>query len=221
MAIEIKAKDVMELRNLTGAGVMDCKKALAECEGDTQKAIDYLREKGIAKAAKKAGRIAAEGVVDSYIHAGGTVGVLLEVNCESDFVARGPQFKELVHDIALHIAASNPLYVKESDVPADVLQKEKDILRAQALEEGKPAHIVDKMVEGRIKTFYQDNCLLCQKFVKNPDQTVGELITSAIAVIGEKIDVRRFVRYEMGEGLEKKNEDLAAEVEKQINAQKN
>ena len=211
MAIEIKAKDVMELRNLTGAGVMDCKNALAECEGDTQKAIDYLREKGIAKAAKKAGRIAAEGLVDSYIHAGGTVGVLLEVNCESDFVARGPQFKELVHDIALHIAASNPQYVRESDVPEDVLQKEKDILREK---------IVDKMVEGRIKTFYQDNCLLCQKFVKNPDQTVGELITSAIAVIGEKIDVRRFIRYEMGEGLEKKNENLADEVAKQINAQK-
>ena len=215
------AQDVKTLRERTGAGMMDCKNALVECDGDMEKAVDYLREKGIAKAAKKAGRIAAEGIVDSYIHMGGKVGVLLEVNCETDFVAKGDMFKALVHDIALHIAAANPLYVTKEEVPADVIEKEKAILRAQALEEGKPEKIIDKMVEGRIKTFYQDNCLLCQKFVKNPDQTVGELITSAIAVIGEKIDVRRFVRYEMGEGLEKKNEDLAAEVEKQINAQKN
>ncbi len=221
MAIEINAKDVMELRNMTGAGVMDCKKALVECEGNKEKAVDYLREKGIAKAAKKASRIAAEGIVDSYIHMGGTTGVMLEVNCESDFVARGDKFRELVHDIALHIAAANPQFVKEEEVPAEVIEKEKEILRAQAIEEGKPANIIDRMVEGRIKTFYQDNCLLNQKFVKNPDITVGQLINEAIAVIGEKIDVRRFVRYEMGEGLTKKSENLADEVAKQVQGAKN
>lgn len=217
---EISAKDVMDLRARTGAGVMDCKKALVENDGDVEKAIDYLREKGIAKAAKKAGRIASEGMVDSYIHMQGRIGVLIEVNCESDFVARGEQFKSLVHDIALHIAASNPQYIKESDVPADVLEKEKEILRAQALEEGKPEKIVDKMVEGRIKSFYEDNCLLCQKFVKDPEKTVAQLITEAVATIGEKIDVRRFVRYEMGEGLQKKEENLADEVAKQVEAMK-
>jgi len=220
MAIEINAKDVMELRNMTGAGVMDCKKALVECEGDKDKAVDYLREKGIAKAAKKASRIAAEGIVDSYIHMGGTTGVMLEVNCESDFVARGDKFRELVHDIALHIAAANPLYIKEEEVPAEVIEKEKEILRAQAIEEGKPANIVERMVEGRIKTYYQDNCLLNQKFVKNPDITVAQLINEAIAIIGEKIDVRRFVRYEMGEGLTKKSENLADEVAKQVEGAK-
>lgn len=217
---EISAKDVMDLRSRTGAGVMDCKNALKENDGDIEKAIDYLREKGIAKAAKKAGRIASEGMVDSYIHMQGRIGVLLEVNCESDFVARGEQFKSLVHDIALHIAASNPQYIKESDVPADVLEKEKEILRAQALEEGKPEKIVDRMVEGRIKSFYEDNCLLCQKFVKDPEKTVGQLITDAVAKIGEKIDVRRFTRYEMGEGLQKKEENLADEVAKQVEAMK-
>lgn len=217
---EISAKDVMDLRARTGAGVMDCKKALVENDGDVEKAIDYLREKGIAKAAKKAGRIASEGMVDSYIHMQGRIGVLIEVNCESDFVARGEQFKSLVHDIALHIAASNPQYIKESDVPADVLEKEKEILRAQALEEGKPEKIVDKMVEGRIKSFYEDNCLLCQKFVKDPEKTVAQLITEAVATIGEKIDVRRFTRYEMGEGLQKKEENLADEVAKQVEAMK-
>ncbi len=217
---EISAKDVMDLRARTGAGVMDCKNALLKSDGDVEKAIDYLREKGIAKAAKKAGRIASEGMVDSYIHMQGRIGVLIEVNCESDFVARGEQFKSLVHDIALHIAASNPQYIKESDVPADVLEKEKEILRAQALEEGKPEKIVDKMVEGRIKSFYEDNCLLCQKFVKDPEKTVAQLITEAVATIGEKIDVRRFVRYEMGEGLQKKEENLADEVAKQVEAMK-
>ena len=218
--MEITAQLVKELRDRTGAGVMDCKNALKESDGDIDKAIDLLREKGIAKAAKKAGRIAAEGVVDSYIHMEGRIGVLIEVNCESDFVARGPEFKELVHDIALHIAASNPTYIKEEDVPQEAIEKEKEILRAQALEEGKPEKIVDKMVEGRIKTFYEDNCLLCQKFVKNTDITVGQLITEKIAKIGEKIDVRRFTRYEMGEGLQKKNENLAEEVAKQVEASK-
>ena len=215
------ASDVKTLRDRTGAGMMDCKNALIETNGDMDKAIDYLREKGIAKAAKKAGRIAAEGLVDSYIHMGGRVGVLLEVNCETDFVARGDAFKELVHDIALQIAAANPQYLAKEDVPADVLEKEKEILKAQAIEEGKPANIVERMVEGRIKTFYDENCLLCQKFVKDPSKTIEQLVVEATATIGEKISVRRFVRYEMGEGLEKKNENLADEVAKQVASNKN
>ncbi len=214
------AQDVKTLRERTGAGMMDCKNALVEMDGDMEKAIDYLREKGIAKAAKKAGRIAAEGIVDSYIHMGGRVGVLLEVNCETDFVAKGDMFKALVHDIALQIAAANPQYVRPEEVPEEVIEKEKAILRAQALEEGKPEKIVDKMVEGRIKTFYEDNCLLCQKFVKDPSKTIDQVVIEATAQIGEKISVRRFVRYEMGEGLQKKEEDLAAEVEAQVAAMK-
>ena len=214
------ASDVKALRDRTGAGMMDCKNALTETNGDMEKAIDYLREKGIAKAAKKAGRIAAEGLVDSYIHMGGKVGVLLEVNCETDFVARGDKFKELVHDIALHIAASNPTYLNKEDVPANVLEKEKEILKAQAIEEGKPANIVERMVEGRIKTFYDENCLLCQKFVKDPSKTIEQLVVEATATIGEKISIRRFVRYEMGEGLQKKTENLADEVAAQVGAMK-
>ena len=210
------ANDVKTLRERTGAGMMDCKNALVECNGDMEKAVDYLREKGIAKAAKKAGRIAAEGIVDSYIHMGGRVGVLLEVNCETDFVAQGDKFKELVHDIALQIAAAAPSYVTKEEVPADVIEKEKAILKAQALEEGKPEKIVEKMVEGRIKTFYEENCLLNQKFVKDSSKTIEQLVIEATAQIGEKIAVRRFVRYEMGEGLEKKNENLADEVAAQV-----
>lgn len=212
------ANDVKTLRERTGAGMMDCKNALVECDGDMEKAVDYLREKGIAKAAKKAGRIAAEGIVDSYIHMGGRVGVLLEVNCETDFVANSDQFRTLVHDIALQIAASNPLYVKPEDVPAEVLEKEKAILRAQALEEGKPEKIVDKMVEGRIKSYYEDNCLLNQKYVKDPSKTIEQVVVEATAQIGEKISIRRFVRYEMGEGLQKKEENLADEVQAQVDA---
>ena len=214
------AKDVMTLRQRTGAGMMDCKNALNETNGDMDKAIDYLREKGIAKAAKKAGRIAAEGIVDSYIHMGGKVGVLLEVNCETDFVARGDQFKALVHDIAMHIAATKPEYLAPEDVPASVLEHEQDILRAQAREEGKPEAIIEKMVEGRIKSYYEDNCLLNQKFVKDTSKTIGELVIEATAQIGEKIAVRRFVRYEMGEGLEKKSENLADEVAAQVASMK-
>ena len=212
------AKDVMALRERTGAGMMDCKKALIETDGDMDKAIDYLREKGIAKAAKKAGRIAAEGIVDSYIHMGGRVGVLLEVNCETDFVARGDMFKELVHDIALQIAAANPLYLSKEDVPADVIEKEKEILKAQAIEEGKPLNIVEKMVEGRIKTFYDENCLVCQKFVKDPSKTIEQLVVEATATIGEKIAIRRFARFEMGEGLQKKSENLADAVAEQVSS---
>ncbi len=214
------ALDVKTLRERTGAGMMDCKNALVTCEGDMEKAIDFLREKGIAKAAKKAGRIGAGGIVDSYIHMGGRVGVLLEVNCETDFVANGEMFRSLVHDIALQIAAANPQYVSVEEVPADVIEKEKAILRAQALEEGKPEKIIDKMVEGRIKTFYEENCLLCQKFVKDTSKTIEQVVVEATAQIGEKISVRRFVRYEMGEGLQKKEENLADEVQAQVNAMK-
>ena len=216
----ISAEQVKELRELTGAGMMECKKVLSETDGDKEKAIELLRERGVVKAAKKAGRIAAEGLVESYIHMGGRVGVLLEVNCETDFVSRGDKFKDLVHDIALHIAAANPSYVTKEEVPADVIEKEKEILRAQAIEEGKPAQIVEKMVEGRIKTFYNDNCLLCQKFVKDPDKTIEQIVTEATATIGEKISIRRFVRYEMGEGLQKKEENFADEIQAQVEAMK-
>ncbi len=210
------ASDVMNLRQMTGAGMMDCKKALTETDGNVEKAVEYLREKGIATAAKKAGRIAAEGVVDSYIHMGGKVGVLVEVNCETDFVARGELFRSLVHDIALQIAAAKPLYVTKEEVPADVLAKEKEILLQQALNEGKPANIAERMVEGRIKKYYEDNCLLEQKFVKDPDKTINQVVVEATAQIGEKISVRRFVRFEMGEGLEKKSENLADAVAEQV-----
>ena len=212
----ITASDVNALRQKTGVGMMDCKKALTEANGDMDKAVEILREKGMATAAKKAGRIAAEGVVDSYIHMGGKVGVLVEVNCETDFVARGDQFKTHVHDVALQIAASKPLYVTKEEVPQDVLDKEKEILKIQAMNEGKPEAIAEKMVQGRIKKYYEDFCLLEQPFVKDPSKTVGQLITEAIASIGEKITVRRFTRYEMGEGIEKKKEDLQAEVDKQV-----
>lgn len=214
------AQDVKTLRERTGCGMMDCKTALTETNGDMDKAVDYLREKGMAKAAKKAGRIAAEGIVDSYIHMGGKIGVLLELNCETDFVARGDQFKNLAHDICLHIAAANPQYLTAEEVPADVIEKEKAILKAQALEEGKPEAIVERMVEGRIKSFYDDNCLLNQKFVKDPSKTINQLVVEATATIGEKISVRRFVRYEMGEGLQKKEENLADEVQAQVAAMK-
>ena len=183
----ITASDVNALRQRTGVGMMDCKKALTEANGDMDKAVEILREKGMATAAKKAGRIAAEGVVDSYIHMGGKVGVLVEVNCETDFVARGDQFKTLVHDVALQIAASKPLYVTKEEVPQDVLDKEKEILKIQAMNEGKPEAIAEKMVQGRIKKYYEDFCLLEQPFVKDPSKTVGQLITEAIASIGEKI----------------------------------
>ena len=216
----ITASDVNALRQKTGVGMMDCKKALTEANGDMDKAIEILREKGMAAAAKKAGRIAAEGVVDSYIHMGGKVGVLVEVNCETDFVARGDQFKALVHDIALQIAASKPTYITKEEVPESVLDEEKKILKIQAMNEGKPEAIAEKMVQGRIKKYYEDFCLLEQPFVKDPSKTIGQLITEAVAAIGEKITVRRFARFEMGEGLEKRKDDLAEEVEKQVSKMK-
>lgn len=210
------AKDVAELRAKTNAGMMDCKKALTECDGDFEKATVWLREKGIAAAAKKQSRIASEGIVTSYIHMGGKIGVLVEINCETDFVAKTDAFQEIGHDIALQIAAAAPKYVRVEEVPAEELEKEKDILRNQALNEGKPAQIIDKMVEGRVKKFYQDVCLLEQSFVKDPSITIKDYVNEKILQIGEKISIRRFARFEMGEGLEKRNENLAEEVEKQM-----
>lgn len=211
--MSISANLVKELRERTGAGMMDCKKALTETGGDIDKATDYLREKGLAVAAKKAGRIAAEGLVESYIHGAGRIGVLLEINCETDFVAKTEEFKALARDIAMQIAAAKPEYVRREEVPGDTVQKEKEILRAQALNEGKPEKIVEKMVEGRIDKYYKEVCLMEQTFIKDPDLTVEKLITEKIAKIGENISVRRFARYELGEGLQKKQSDLAAEVE--------
>lgn len=213
---EITAAMVKELREKTGVGMMDCKKALQAKNGDMSAAVDYLREKGLAAAAKKSGRIAAEGVVESYIHMGGRIGVLVEVNCETDFVAKTDEFHELARDIAMHIAASKPEFVSREEIPAEVLDHERSIYRTIAENEGKPANIIEKIVEGRIDRYAKDICLLDQPFVKDPDMTVGELLNAKVAKIGEKISVRRFVRYERGEGLEKREEDFAAEVMAQI-----
>ncbi len=213
---EIKASLVKQLREMTGSGMMDCKRALQETDGDLEKASQYLREKGMADSVKKAGRIAAEGLVVSYIHMGGKIGVLLELNCETDFVAKTDRFKQLAMDLAMQVAASNPKYVKKEEVPAADLEKEKEILTAQARNEGKPEKIIEKMVEGRIEKYYKEVCLLEQPFIKSEDESVGDLIKQAIAEIGENITVRRFVRYEMGEGLEKRQDDFAAEVAAQL-----
>ena len=206
---------VKELRERTGAGMLDCKNALVDSDGDMDKAIAWLREKGLAAAAKKAGRIAAEGIVDSYIHMGGKVGVLVEVNCETDFVAKTDQFKELVHDIAMHIAAAKPEFLAREDVPTENLEKEKEILRVQALNEGKPEKIVERMVEGRVDKYYKEICLMEQAFVKDTDKTIKDLITDATVSIGEKISIRRFVRFERGEGIEKRKDTFAEEIEEQ------
>lgn len=214
--MEITAGQVKELRERTGAGMMDCKKALVSMEGDIEKSIDELRTKGLAKAAKKAGRIASEGIVTSYIHGGGRIGVLVEVNCETDFVAKTDIFKQLSYDIAMQIAATNPECVSREQVAEDTLEREREILRAQALEEGKPEKIIDKMVEGRIEKYFKEHCLLEQAFIKDPDKNVQEIIHAGIAKIGENISVRRFARYELGEGIEKEESDFAAEVMAQI-----
>lgn len=203
---------IKELRERTGAGILDCKKALAENGGDIEKAIDWLRAKGIASAAKKAGRAATEGLVHAYIHAGGKIGVLVEVNSETDFVAMNQGFKDLVNDIALHIAAAAPEYVRREDVPADVVAKEKEVQKARVMEEGKPANVAERIVEGRIGKFFEQICLLEQKFVKDDSKTVEQVLQDAVARIGENIQVRRFTRYVLGEGLEKKQSDFAAEV---------
>lgn len=213
---KITAAMVKELREKTGAGMMDCKRALVEKNGDMDAAVDYLREQGLSAAAKKSGRIAAEGVVESYIHMGGRIGVLVEVNCETDFVAKTDEFKQLARDMAMHIAASQPQYVSREEIPEGVIQHERGIYRTIAENEGKPAHIIDRIVDGRIERFVKEVCLLEQPFVKNTDQTVGELLNEKVARIGEKISVRRFVRYERGEGLEKRKDDFAAEVMAQM-----
>ncbi|GIQ62441.1 elongation factor Ts [Paenibacillus cisolokensis] len=192
--------------------MLDCKKALEEANGDLAKAVDILREKGLSAAASKAGRIATEGVVESYIHAGGRIGVLVEINCETDFVGKTDQFREFARDIAMQIAAANPKYVRREDVPQEELDKEREILKAQALNEGKPAHIVDKMVEGRIGKYYEENCLLEQQFIKDPDKTISQLLSEKISTIGENISIRRFARFELGEGLEKKQDNFVQEV---------
>ncbi len=213
----ISASDVKALRERTGAGMMNCKNALTEANGDVDKAIEILREKGLAMAAKKAGRLATEGIVGSYIHMGGCIGVLVEVNCETDFVAKTDEFKGFVRDVAMQIAASNPQFVKREEVSKEQIEKEKVILRAQAINEGKPENIADRMVEGRIEKYFKENCLMEQPFIRDTDKNIGDYQNETIAALGENVSIRRFVRYEMGEGLQKKEEDFASEVMKQTN----
>lgn len=214
--MEVTAGMVKELRERTGAGMMDCKKVLVETCGDIEKAIDELRTKGLAKAAKKAGRVASEGVVLSYIHGKGRIGVLVEVNCETDFVGNTDEFRQLAYDIAMQIAAANPTYLCREEVPVTDVEHEREIIKAQAREEGKPEKVVEKMVEGRIEKFYKENCLLEQAFIKDQDKTIQQLIHENVAKIGENISVRRYARYELGEGIEKEKSDFAAEVMSQI-----
>ena len=213
----ITANAVKDLREKTGVGMMECKKALVDAQGNIDKAIDLLRERGLANAQKKAGRIASEGIVGSYIHGGGRIGVLVEVNIETDFAANNDDFKAYVKNIAMQIAASKPIYVRREEVPSEIIDKEKEILRIQALNEGKPEKIVDKIVEGRIDKYYKDTCLMDQAYIKDTDISVNDMTIQLIQKIGEKISVRRFARYEMGEGLQKKQENFADEVSKQIN----
>jgi len=202
----ITSAEVKELRDRTGAGMMDCKKALQESNGDLEQAIEYLRKKGLATAAKRACKTVNQGLVHAYIHGGGRLGVLIEVNCETDFVAKTEDFKELVHNLAMQVAASRPEYIAREDVPEKVLDKEKEILREQALNEGKPEKVVEKIIAGRLGKFYQENCLLEQPFIKDMEQTVQDLINETVAKLGEKVVVRRFVRYEVGEGINKREE---------------
>ncbi len=200
--MHIDAKAVKALREKTGAGMMDCKKALAETEGNEEKAIDILREKGLAAAAKRSGRAANQGIVESYIHLGGKIGVLVEVNCETDFVARNDEFREFVRNLCLQVAATNPTYLVKEDVPEKILDKERQIIKAQALNEGKPEKVIEKIIEGRLDKYYRENCLLEQTYVKDEDLTIHELLTNLIAKIGENIVIRRYCRFEIGEGLE-------------------
>src|SRR5215831_7762945 len=213
---EISAAAVKALREKTGAGMMECKKALIEASGNDERAVEILRERGLASAKKKEGRVAAEGVVGSYIHMGGKVGVLVEVNCETDFVARGEEFQQLVKDIAMHIAAAEPRYVSREEVTSAVLDKEREIARAQAKNDprnaNKPDQVIDKIVEGRLNKFYEETVLMDQPFVKQPEKTVSELVTEKVAKTGERITIRRFTRYKMGEGLERRGEDFSNEV---------
>ena len=201
--MEISASMVKDLREKTGAGMMDCKKALSETGGNFEKAVDYLRQKGLATAAKRAGRIASEGRIGSYVHAGGKIGVMVEVNCETDFVAKTDDFQAFAKDIAMHIAASNPLFIRREDVTPDILEREREIYRAQARETGKPEKIIDKIVGGKLEKFYGEVCLLEQPFVKDPDHTVQDLLNGLIGKLGEKVEIRRFNRFQVGEGLPK------------------
>lgn len=213
---DITASAVKQLREKTGAGMMECKNALVEAQGNEEKAIEVLRKRGLASAKKREGRIAAEGIVGQYIHMGGKVGVLVELNCETDFVARGEEFQQLVKDIAMHIAAAEPRYVNREDVPPEALEKEREIAKAQAKNDPKnatkPDQVIDKIVEGRLNKFYEESVLVDQPFVKDPAKTVGELVTEKIAKTGERITIRRFTRYKMGEGLERREEDFGGEV---------
>ena len=213
---EVTAGAVKQLREKTGAGMMECKNALVEAEGSEERAIEILRKRGLASAKKREGRIAAEGIVGSYIHMGGKVGVLVEINCETDFVARGEEFQQLVKDIAMHIAAAEPRYVAQSDVPADALDKEREIALAQARNDpknaNKPDQVIERIVEGRLNKYYEETVLLSQPFVKDPAKTVGEIVTEKVAKTGEKITIRRFTRYKMGEGLERRADDFGGEV---------
>lgn len=213
---QISAAMVKELREKTGAGIMDCKAALKEKDGNLDEAVTYLREKGLASASKKGGRVTSEGLVYSYIHAGGKIGVLVEVNCETDFVARTDDFTDFVKDVAMHIAAAAPVSLGREEVPAEVVESERSIYKTQALESGKPEKIVDKIVDGKMEKFFKENCLLEQAFVKDTDISIEELIKQTIAKTGENVSIRRFTRYVMGEGLEKRSCDLAAEVAEQL-----
>ncbi len=195
----ITAGMVKDLREKTGAGMMDCKKALGECDGDESKAIDFLRKKGLAAAAKRAGRSMSEGIVQTYIHLGGKIGVLVEINCETDFVAKNKEFIEFSKNISMHIAASNPLGLKSEDIPEEIIEKEKEIYTAQVLEQGKPEKIIDKIVEGKLNKFFKENCLLEQPYVREPSVTIGDLVTETIAKMGENISIKRFARFQIGE----------------------
>ena len=201
--MDVSAIVVKELREKTGAGFMDCKKALAETGGDLEKAVDYLRQKGLAAAAKKADRVATDGAVGAYVHPGGKIGVLVEINCETDFVARTAEFQALLKDIAMQVAAANPRFVRREEMPGEELEKEKSIYRQQALETGKPEKVIDKIIEGKIERFYSETCLLEQAFIKDPDKKVSDIVNEAVARLGENIQVRRFARYYLGEGANK------------------
>lgn len=201
--MDISATMVRDLREKTGAGMMDCKKALAESGGDFEKAVDYLRQKGLATAAKRAGRVASEGRIGSYIHAGGKIGVMVEVNCETDFVAKTDDFQHFAKDLSMQIAASNPLYIRREDVPAEALEKEREIYRVQARESGKPEKVIDRIVEGKLEKYYGEVCLLEQVFVKDPDIRIQDLMNGLIGKLGEKIEIRRFARFQVGEGMAK------------------
>ena len=210
--MSISAAQVKELRGMTGAGMMDCRKALMENEGNIEKALEYLQKKSLAAASKKADRIAAEGAVGSYIHMGGRIGVICEINCETDFVAKTEQFQTFMRDVCMHIAAMNPAYLDSSEIPEDAIAKQRTLFAEMMKESGKPENIIEKIVDGKIKKWFSEVCLMDQGFVKDPDNTISQLVTQMVASIGENMKIRRFVRFELGEGLEKKNEDFAAEV---------